>query len=173
MSAIIYTSESGYTKKYAELLSQRTGLAIYELKSIKNAKIPKGESVIYLGWLMAGKIKGYKKASKLFDVRAVCAVGMAAPGMQSPEKIKQQNNLSGTPFFYMQGGFDINKLHGIHKLMMNIMAKTVGKKLENKSDKTADEADMLEMLTKGGDHVREENLADVLAWFEAQPVSSR
>ena len=170
MNAIIFTSESGFTKKYADMLSQKTGLSAYELKSIKDAKIEKGESVIYLGWLMAGKIKGYKKAAKLFDVRAVCAVGMSCPQMQNPEKIKKQNNLGDIPVFYMQGGFNINKLHGINKSMMNIMVKTVGKKLERKPDKTDEEADMLEMLTKGGDRVSEGNLAEVLAWFETQPA---
>lgn len=170
MDAIVFTSESGFTKKYAGMLSQKTGLSAYDLNNIKDADIKKGADVIYLGWLMAGKVKGYKKATKLFDVKAVCSVGMAGPGMQSLEKIKQQNKLGDIPVFYMQGGFDINKLHGIHKFMMNTMANTVGKKLARKPDKTAEEADMLEMMTKGGNHVSKENLAEVLAWFEKQSV---
>lgn len=168
MNAIIYTSETGFTKKYAELLSKETGLPAYELKNLKNAEVQEGDSVIYLGWLMAGGIKGLKKAAKLFDLKAICAVGMMGPKIQSIEKIKKQNNIDEIPVFYMQGGFDINKLRGTHKLMMNIMKKTVGKKLENKFEKTADEADILELLKVGGNRVSEKNLTEVLSWYEAQ-----
>ena len=71
-----------------------------------------------------------------------------------------------TPLFTLQGGFDIQKLRGIYKLMMTIMVKTAGKGLAEKQDRTPDEDVMLEMLTRGGSRVSAENLAEVLAWVE-------
>lgn len=38
--------------------------------------MPAGSEIIYLGWIMAGGIKGYKEAAKLYKVRAVCGIGM-------------------------------------------------------------------------------------------------
>lgn len=67
MDAIVYVSESGDTKRYAQLLGNRTGLSVYELKTEKK-ELPKSASVIFLGWLMAGTVKGYKKAKRRFDV---------------------------------------------------------------------------------------------------------
>lgn len=49
MDSIIYTSESGFTKKYAELLSQKLGLPAYELKAIRSAPAKDGDDVVYLG----------------------------------------------------------------------------------------------------------------------------
>lgn len=71
-----------------------------------------------------------------------------------------------TPLFTLQGGFDIQKLNGVYKLMMTIMVKTAGKGLAEKQDRTPDEDVMLEMLTQGGSRVSADNLAEVLAWVE-------
>lgn len=52
MEAIIYTSNSGSTAKYAEMLSHELHLPTYNLKGAKQ-KVPAGAEVIYLGWIMA------------------------------------------------------------------------------------------------------------------------
>ena len=49
--------------------------------------------------------------------------------------------------------------------MMQVMAKTVGKSLAAKQDRTAEEDQMLTLLTQGGSCVSEENLQPVLDWF--------
>ena len=121
-------------------------------------------SVIFLGWLMAGKVQGYKKAAKRYKVQAVCGVGMGGNGSQLQEVRKANAIPEKTPLFTLQGGFDINKLSGVYKLMMTIMVKTAGKGLAEKQDRTPDEDVMLEMLTRGGSRVSAENLAEVLAW---------
>ncbi len=65
LSAIVYKSNSGFTKKYAELLSQQIRIPAYSRKNAKN-NIAKNSDIIYMGWLMAGSIKGYKAASRDF-----------------------------------------------------------------------------------------------------------
>ena len=168
MDAIIYTSNSGFTANYATMLSYATNLPVWSLDQAKE-HIGKGRDVIYLGWLMAGNVKGLKKTAAIYKVRAVCAVGMAAPGVQTPESIAKQNKLADSlSVFYLQGGFDLAKLHGIYKIMMKMMAKGTIGKLVAKPDKTAEETEMLDMLQHGGDRVKEENLAPVLAWLDKQ-----
>lgn len=167
MDAIVYTSNSGYTAHYASLLGEATGLAVY---SLKGSDCPKaGSEIIYLGWLMAGGVKGAKKALARYHVRALCAVGMGVPGTQPPESITKQNKLpEDLPVFYLQGGFDINKLHGIYKLMMSAMSRGAGKKLAEKSDRTPEEDEMLDMMQNGGDCVKVENLQSIVEWWETQ-----
>ena len=75
MNAIIYTTNTGSTESYAKLLAQKTGLPAYSLAEAKK-QVFAGAEVIYLGWIMAGSVKGYAKAAKRYRVRAVCAVGM-------------------------------------------------------------------------------------------------
>ena len=75
---------------------------------------------------------------------------------------------AGIPLFTLQGNFDVRKLHGVYRLMMEIMVKTAGKGLAEKSDRTPEEDDMLDMMLHGGERVKEENLSTVLDWFSAQ-----
>lgn len=67
----------------------------------------------------------------------------------------------------MQGGFDISKLKGVYKFMMTIMAKTAGRGLADKKDRTPEEDMMLDLLQHGGNHVTPENLKAVLEWYES------
>ena len=163
-NSIVYTSNTGYTAEYARLLGERTGLPVYSLAEAEQ-KLAAGNPVIYLGWLMAGKVQGYKKAAKRYKVQAVCGVGMGGNGSQLQEVRKANAISEKTPLFTLQGGFDIQKLSGIYKLMMTIMVKTAGKGLAEKQDRTPEEDVMLEMLTKGGSRVSAENLEDVLDWW--------
>lgn len=160
-NAIVYTSNTGYTAQYAGLLGKRTGLPVYSLEEAGKA-LPAGNCIIYLGWLMAGKVQGYAKAAKRYRVAAVCGVGMGANGSQLAEVRKSNNMGDELPLFTLQGGFDMGKLKGIYKLMMRVMAKTLGKSLANKQDRTAEEDQMLRLLTQGGSCVSEENLQPVL-----------
>ena len=163
-NSIVYTSNTGYTAEYARLLGEKTGLPVYSLAEAEQ-KLAAGNRVYYLGWLMAGKVQGYKKAAKRYKVQAVCGVGMGGNGSQLQELRKANAISEKTPLFTLQGGFDIQKLSGIYKLMMTIMVKTAGKGLAEKQDRTPEEDVMLEMLTKGGSRVSAENLADVLDWW--------
>lgn len=164
IQAVIYTSNTGYTEKYAHILGEKTGLPVYSIDESK--ALSKGTSVIYLGWLMAGGIKGYYKAKRKFDICAVCAVGMVKDDKQTNDVKMRHNIPDNVAFFALQGGFDINKLNGIYKFMMNIMKNTVGKELSDKPNRTAEEEIMLEMLINGGDYVCEKNIEEVLFWYE-------
>lgn len=162
LNAIVYTSNTGYTAEYAKMLGQKTGLPVYDFVEASK-KLSNGSSVIYLGWLMAGQVKEYKKAAKKYHVCMVCAVGMGSTGSQIEEVRKNNAIPESVPVFTLQGGFDMERLHGIYKLLMTIMKKTAGKGLADKTDRTPEEDVMLELLTNGGNWVREENLESVLA----------
>lgn len=168
-SAIVYTSNTGFTAQYASLLGGETGLPVYSLEDASKS-LPQSSPIVYLGWLTAGKVQGYDKAVTKFNLQALCAVGMAKCGSQM-EDVRKSNNLpQGLPLFTLQGGFDLKKLRGIYRLMMLVMSKTVAKKLAAKPDRTPDEEDMLDLFQNGGNRVSLENLRPVLAWYEEERV---
>ena len=169
MDAIVYTSNTGSTKRYAGLLAQMTGLPSMPLSEAKS-KLSGGARIIYLGWIMASGVKGYPDAAKRYDVCAVCGVGMGQTGTQLKE-VRDKNKIpEKTPLFTLQGNFDIKKLHGVHRAMMDVMVKTVGKALANKADRTPEEDDMLDMMLTGSERVKAENLQGVLEWYESAEV---
>ena len=91
MKAIIYTSNAGSTVQYAQLLADELHLPVYSAKEAKK-KVPAHSEIIYLGWIMAGGIKGYKDMVKKYNVRAVCAVGMSRTGTQT-EEVRTKNSI--------------------------------------------------------------------------------
>ena len=163
-TAIVYTSNTGFTAEYASLLGGETGLPVYALEDAKKS-LPQNSPILYLGWLAAGKVQGYDKAVTNFDIQALCAVGMIRSGSQM-EDVKKSNDLpEGLPLFTLQGGFDLKKLRGVYKLMMSVMSKMVAKKLAAKSERTPDEEDTLDLFQNGGSRVSLENLKPVLEWY--------
>ena len=159
-NAIVYTSNTGYTRQYAMLLGEKTGLPVYSLDEAAE-KLPAGNCIIYLGWLMAGKVQGYAKAAKRYRVQAVCGVGMGETGSQIQD-LRKTNRLSPSmPVFTMQGGFDLDRLGGVYKLMIH----TAGKGLAAKKNRSPQEEAMLALLHHGGSYVSEENLEAVLGWY--------
>ena len=167
MNAIIYTTNTGSTEHYAKLLAQKTGLPAYSLTDAKDA-VSEGAEVIYLGWIMAGSVKGYANAVKLYRIRAVCAVGIGQTGTQTESVRKKSAVPAAIPLFTLQGNFNVKKLHGVYRLMMEIMVKAAGKSLAAKKDRTPAEDDMLDMMLHGGERVKAENLSAVLDWYNTQ-----
>lgn len=164
-NAIVYTSNTGLTERYAHILAEKTGLAVYRIEEAKG-KLAKGERVIYLGWLMAGMIVSYKKARKLYNIAAVCGVGLGDTGAQDENARKTNKIPSDIPVFTLQGGMDHAKLTGVYRSMIDVLTKVMTKK----KNKTEDEEKMTRLLISGGDFVSEENLGAVLSWWESAKI---
>lgn len=153
--AIVYTSNTGFTLRYGEMLSKITGLPLYDLK---DKTLKKKTPVIYMGWLMAGKLKGYKKAKRRYNLVGVCSVSLGTP----KEDVQAKNKID-VPVFALRGGMDHNKLKGFYKKMIDTLIKMLEKK-----QKTQEETAMLNMIKAGGDFVNENNLAEVIRFIKKQ-----
>lgn len=172
MNAVVYTSNTGYTKEYAQMLGEKLSLPVCSLKDA--GKVLEADcEIIYLGWLMAGTVKGYRKAARRYRVKAVCGVGMGKSGSQLAEMRKNNSVPDEVALFSMQGGLDVTRLRGVYKFMMNTMKNTLGRKLAQKPDKTAEEEDVLDLLQNGGNRVNEQALEPLLQWCEARFATVR
>ena len=167
---IVYTSNTGFTKAYAQLLGEQTNLPVLSMaEATKN--LPEGAPVLYLGWIMAGIIKQLDKAVKRFDVKAACGVGMTIPSQRVIDNLAKSNFIADGTLFYLPGGYAPDKLKGLYKVMLTLVLKDMRKKLAEKPQRTEADFAQLEMAKNGGDMVSVENLAAVLQWIrEAQPV---
>lgn len=165
MKIIVYASNTGFTKEYAEMLSAKTGLPMCSLEEAKKT-LKQPTEIIYCGWFMAGSIVGYKKLKKKHNIKAVCAVGLCETGSLL-EKTRKDNKIpDNTELFTLQGGYAPDKLKGIYKKMMSMVANMLIKQINSYEVKTESDLKMLETLEKGGSYVCEENLSAVLEWYE-------
>lgn len=162
---IVYTTNAGHTKSYAEILSREINLPVFSLKEAKKS-LPVNEEIIYLGWLMAGTVKGLKQAGKRFSIKAVCGVGMSGGDSQIADMRKKNSVADSLPVFYLQGGFEMDKLHGIYRLMMKTMQSTAGKQISGKPDQSPEEKEMLDLLVNGGNKVSKANTGKIIEWYQ-------
>ena len=117
---------------------------------------------------MASTVKGYAAAAGRYKVRAVCGVGMGQTGTQTDSVREKTAVPAGIPVFTLQGNFDVQKLHGIYRLMMALMVRTAGKALAEKKDRTPEEEDMFGMMFHGKERVKTAHLGALLDWYSAQ-----
>ena len=161
MKAIVYTSNTGFTKEYADMLKVKLGLPLYEIDEAKK-HLKKGTEIIYMGWLFASQVKGYKKASRRYNIKAVCGIGLADTGCLLNEVRKAISLPDHIPLFTIQGGMRLSKLKGINKSMIKMLTKVFA----NKKNPTDDDKRMVELLTTEASYVKEENLTSFLKWYE-------
>ena len=165
MKVIVYTSNTGHTAEYSKMLGAKIGLPVYALNEAAK-KLQKGTEIIYLGWLFANNIKGYKKATKRYKISAICAVGLCDTGTAVAEVRKANSISEETPLFTMQGGMDKTKLRGINKFMINMLTKG----LSSRKERTENDERMLELLTHDKNYVSEENITAFMKWFNEQTI---
>lgn len=162
VSAIVYTSNTGFTRRYAQMLSRAAAIPAYDLA---DAALPAdGAPVVYLGWLSAGRITGLPKAQKRWSIQAVCAVGMSPNN--DPETVAKANRVE-CPLFCVQGGYAPEKLRGANKAVMSVVTRLIAF-AESKNANSPEEKAQLAQFRTGCDFVNESNLAPVLAWLREE-----
>lgn len=155
--AIVYSSNTGHTQQYAELLAEKTGLPCMSLKEAQ-VKLQSKTPVVYMGWLIAGFIKDYRKAKRKYNIPVVCAVGLGASGAQTSEARKTNKIPKSTEVFTLQGGMTYCALTGLYKSMIDTLIKVLSKK----KNPTQEEQEMLVLLGKEDNYVSLEHLEPVI-----------
>ena len=145
MKIIIYGSQYGTARRYAEELSKRTGIEAVNYSDIED--INKYDTVIYFGALYAGSVLGIKKTlNKLRDINnkkvIIASVGLADPNDEEnregiKENIKDQIYdciYYRSKIFFLRGAIDYSNLSLKHKTMMAFIHRKVkGMKEEEKT----------------------------------------
>ena len=157
---IIYGSQYGSTKRYAERLSEVTGIEAVDYKQAKG--VNEYDRIVFMGGLHAGGVLGLKKTvGKMVDGQEliIVTVGVTAPNetayfseIRKSIKAKIPANLyNEKKIFHLRGAIDYSKLDMKHRLMMSMFHKMVLKTPE--SQRTADAKAMLETYGQKVDFV--------------------
>ena len=172
MKAIVYTSRTGFTKRYAELLSEATGVPAWSAKEAAK-EVPAHSDIFYMGCLEAGTVKGLDALIERYVIRGVAIVGMNPTGngdLWTEAKINGGFSDHGARIFYLRGGYAPEKLRGIQKFLMRHMGRSVEKKIQAKGDAaTEQDREMVELFRNGGDYVSREALDEIVQWFAEGP----
>ena len=157
---IIYGSQYGSTKRYAERLSEITGIEAVDYKQVKD--IEGFDRIIFMGGLYAGGVLGLKKTvGKMAENQEliIVTVGVTNPNeteyfneIRRSIKAKIPANLyNEEKIFHLRGAIDYSQLDLKHRFMMSMFHKMVLKMPE--SQRTADAKAMLETYGKQMDFI--------------------
>ena len=160
---IVYRSNTGFTKEYAEMLAKAEKMKVCPLSEAQG-KVGPGETVFFMGPLMAGHISGVDQAVKKFAVKGVCGVGMSPASQQVLDTLAKANYVPGAPIFYLQGGWAPKKVGWLKRRMVGMATRSMREALQNKK-RTPEEDRQLDFLIHGGSFVAFENLEAIRAWI--------
>ena len=147
ISAIIYTSTSGSCEYYAREMSRKLAIPCYDAKK---CGLPKGMEVVYIGWLMNGKVSGLDACMKDYDVKGVVQVGMGAPTEALAKGCRSKHGLGADgKAFSLQARFDMDKLPIYFKPVMKMVNKSIVQRLEGQSSLSDAEKATLQMAKTG------------------------
>ena len=134
IDAIVYSSLSGSCEEYAHRMSAALHVPFFTEQS---HICPTGRKVVYIGWLLAGKVVGLDKAKERYNVVGVVSVGMGAPAANAEEVCRKKNGLGAdVAVFPLQGRFDLKRLPLPYRLIMKVKIKDIAKRLNAKAAKT-------------------------------------
>ena len=160
MEAIVYSSASGHTARYAKMLSEMTGIPAVEIRRCRR-KLWRGDDIIFMGWVMAGIVDNYMKMYDHYNVRVLCPVGLMPPGEKIDKLLHDRNIIpDDVAMFYLRGGFDMKKQRGLKKLMAK--SYRISMEMDFEDNETPESGEMFDLMTNGADFVDAANLAPVV-----------
>lgn len=138
---IIYTSQTGFTKKYAEWIAKDTDgkiMALKEAEKKPDAFFSSFDAIIYGGWIMAGTIKKSKWFTnhiEKWEGKKLVLFGVGASPSSDKKEIEEmfQNILTDEQLgyvktFYCQGGVNYNHMPLSSKLLLKALVSSLRKK---------------------------------------------
>lgn len=133
---VIYQTNTGFTKKYADWIAQQLNCEAKPVDSITSQELAQAELVVYGGWISANAISGFSKFRKLRpDHMVVFAVGAAPAETVDMEALATKNQLTNVPLFYFRGGICFEKMSFAQRTLLKMFKAS----LEKKAVKTDEE----------------------------------
>ena len=135
-SIIVYSSQYGTTKRYADHLSESTGIEALNVKELKD--LSSYARVIYLGALYAGSVLGLKKmAAKMSPEQElfVVTVGLVDPAdaenilriRQSIQQVVPARSYDESRLLHLRGAIDYKHMGLKHRMMMAVVHAKLSK----------------------------------------------
>lgn len=155
-TVVIYNSQTGFTKRYAQWIAEATGADRLELSVAKKESMAAYEAIIFGGWACAGgisKLSWFKRnIDKWADKKLIvfCVGGSPIDNPEVEPALKKnftESELKKVSVFYCPGGFNYEKMSVPSKLMMKMFIKT----LKSKKDKTESDKEMIKIISSSYD----------------------
>jgi len=170
---IIYTSQTGFTKKYAQWLGERMQAEVIDLKEAKrrDSGFYQGFDAIAFGsWVLGGKAvksEWFLEKASTWRGKKLAQFMVGAMPADAPEIATFLDNALNEEqkqyikAFFCQGGLDYTKMKFPYKQMMKAFSSMTAKKAV-----TDDEKKMAEMIASNYDESDIKFIEPIIAYLE-------
>ena len=155
MVAIIYETQGGSSRRYAEWLSERLNIVCAPKEEFKGDM---DEDIIYIGWRSGPMIVGLKDLPNREKVIAAICVGLEQYDERAMETVGNKNGIGR--LFYVRGAMDRSKLRFGQKLLLGLVS--IKMLLFNHSP---EDKEVRRVMDHGGDLSSPEQLDDFVEWY--------
>lgn len=155
-TAIIYFSQTGFTKQYAEWLAEEVEGECMPFAEAEKKDFSGYDAIVFGSWCHAGLIRKhswFKEKLPQWQNKKKVVFAVGASPAENPEiaealpKNFTEEEWAQVSVFYCPGGLRYENMKMSSKIMMKIFAKMMA----GKKDKTEDEKVMAEMIGKSYD----------------------
>lgn len=166
-TAVVYNSQTGFTKRYAEWIAEETGADCFDLKKAKKKNMDEYQAIVFGGWACAGsisKLGWFIENMDNWTDKKLVAFCVGGSPMENPDisaALKQyfgEPRLKKASLFYCPGGLNYERMSVGSRLMMRMFAKMIGAKKE----KTDIEKAMVKMFASSYDISDKKYIAPIL-----------
>ena len=172
-AAVIYSSKTGYTKKYADWIAKELSVDANDLKGLSKLDevLSDTDVLIYGGGLYAIGINGLKEILSARREHTLKKIIVFTTGLShDSEEVRKEifdNNLKeyaheSISLYYFRGGFDFRSLGFVDKILMRLLKLKIGMKKKKGSSMTSDEKGMLAVYQKKVDFTNRKYLDKLL-----------
>ena len=171
---VVYKSVTGFTKRYAQWISEELGCETGELKEVSAEKLGEYQVILFGGGFHAGLVDGLKQAKALYEKsgaeRLIVFATGATPGTETDMiEAAWKNNLTAEelmriPHFYMESGLRYDNMPFRDKLMLKMFHAMI----KGKKDKTEYEKARAKALGNSYDHSSREYIKPLLKWVQQE-----
>ena len=155
MVVIVYETQGGTSKRYAEWLAERLSAECIPAKDFKDES---DTPVIYVGWRSGPMIVGLKDFPCRDRIKAVVCVALERYDEKAMDTIRSKNGIDRV--FYVRGGMDRSKLTFGQKLLL--AAVSVKMLFFNRSP---EDREVRRIMDHGGDLYSPDQLDAVAEWL--------
>lgn len=161
-TAVVYRSRYGFTKSYAEWISQALGAALLDGKRLRSGALSEFDTVVFGGGVYAGTVNGLSDFVRLLGKPAgkrifLFTVGIADPKDPGSAQSLRQSCEKAFPFgiptsvtlFHLRGGIDWKRLNPADRLKLSVMK--FGLSLMAKEPNKGADA-LLSMISRSSDY---------------------
>ena len=168
---ILYNSQTGFTKHYAEWIAEAAEADCIELSAAKKKDLTAYEAIVFGSWACAGsisKISWFKGNIDKWAGKKLIVFCVGASPIENPEveialsQIFNESEQKKVKTFYCPGGINYEKMSAPSKLMMKMFLKT----LKAKKEKTEKDQIMIDMISSSYDISDKKYIEPILQYLK-------